>query len=153
MYAHLHRLLGSVITSFAAMLYLRHNTLLERPLENQDIKPRVLGHWGTDPGLVLCYAHCSLLIKKTNINALFITGPGHGAPGILACLWLEGSLARFYPEYSLDKKGVHKLCAGFSQPSGFPRSTLFHKSFVIHVLIPSTSHVNAETPGSIHEGK
>lgn len=121
MYAHQTFLLFLILTFFVAMLYLKDNNMLDRPLEKQDIKPRVLGHWGTDPGLILCYAHCSLLIKKNDINALFVTGPGHGAPGILACLWLEGSLARFYPQYSRDKKGLYKLCAGFSQPSGFPR--------------------------------
>ncbi|KAF8514034.1 D-xylulose 5-phosphate/D-fructose 6-phosphate phosphoketolase [Gautieria morchelliformis] len=118
----------------AAMLFLRSDTLLERKLTKQDIKPRILGHWGTDPGLILCYAHSNLLVKKHDLNALFVTGPGHGAPAILASLWLESSLSRFMPRYSLDKGGLHNLISGFSTPGGFP------------------SHVNAETPGSIHEG-
>ncbi|KAF8502562.1 D-xylulose 5-phosphate/D-fructose 6-phosphate phosphoketolase [Hysterangium stoloniferum] len=117
-----------------SMLYLRENTLLERKLKKEDVKNRVLGHWGTNPGLILCYAHCTLLTKKNDLDTLFVVGPGHGAPGILACLWLEGSLARFYPQYSMDRKGLHNLCASFCLPTGFP------------------SHVNAETPGSIHEG-
>ncbi|KIJ44413.1 hypothetical protein M422DRAFT_228537 [Sphaerobolus stellatus SS14] len=128
----LYRRTGDFLS--ASMLFLRSNTLLERELTKEDVKPRILGHWGTDPGLVLVYAHCTLLIKKNNLNALFVTGPGHGAPGVLSCLWLEGSLVRFIPKYSIDKQGAHNLCAGFSHPSGFP------------------SHVNAETPGSIHEG-
>ena len=103
------------------MLFLRDNTLLERKLAKKDVKPRILGHWGTDPGLVLCYAHSSLLVKKHDLNALFVTGPGHGAPAILSSLWLESSLTHFKRQYSLDKGGLHNLIAGFSTPSGFPR--------------------------------
>jgi xylulose-5-phosphate/fructose-6-phosphate phosphoketolase len=82
----------------------------------------------------LVYAHCNRLIKKHNLNMFYVVGPGHGAPAILAALWLEGSLAHFYPDYSVDKKGLTKLISGFSTPGGFP------------------SHINAEVPGSIHEG-
>ncbi|KAF8575549.1 D-xylulose 5-phosphate/D-fructose 6-phosphate phosphoketolase [Ramaria rubella] len=125
---------GKCSRDYTPMLFLKHNTLLEHRLRKTDIKPRILGHWGTNPGLILCWAHCNLLIQEHDINMFFVTGPGHGAPGILSCLWLEGSLARFMPEYSLDRDGLHKLITGFSRRSGFP------------------SHVNAETPGSIHEG-
>lgn len=118
----------------AAMIFLKENVLLERPITPDDIKPRLLGHWGTCPGLVLVYAHMNRIIRNTNIDALYVVGPGHGAPGILSCLWLEESLATFWPRNTRDKKGLHNLISGFSAPGGFP------------------SHINAETPGSIHEG-
>jgi len=118
----------------AAMIFLRSNVLLERELTQDDIKPRLLGHWGTCPGLTIVYSHLNLLIKKENLDMIFVVGPGHGAPAILASLWIEGSLARFYPQYSLDGQGLNRLISGFSTPGGFP------------------SHINAEAPGSIHEG-
>jgi xylulose-5-phosphate/fructose-6-phosphate phosphoketolase len=131
----------------AAMIFLKTNTLIERKVEHSDIKPRLLGHWGTcipsisrlanhllGPGLTLVYAHANLLIKRHKINMFYVVGPGHGAPAILASLWLEGSLERFYPDYTRDAKGLAKLISGFSTPGGFP------------------SHINAESPGSIHEG-
>ena len=103
------------------MLFIRSNTLLKRNLTKEDVKPRILGHWGTDPGLVLCYAHTNLLVKNNDLNAIFVTGPGHGAPAILSCLWIESSLSHFMPEYPLDKHGLHKLISRFSTPGGFPR--------------------------------
>ncbi|KAI0783687.1 XFP N-terminal domain-containing protein [Abortiporus biennis] len=118
----------------AAMIFLKSNTLIERPVVHDDIKPRLLGHWGTCPGLVIVYAHLNRLIRKTGQSALYIVGPGHGAPAILSCLWLENSLATFWPKYTRDRAGLHNLITGFSFPGGFP------------------SHINAETPGSIHEG-
>lgn len=118
----------------AAMIFLKENTLLEREIRAEDIKPRLLGHWGTCPGLVLVYAHANRLIRKTKQDMLYIVGPGHGAPAILASLWLEGSLGTFWPDYSRNKQGLAKLISGFSAPGGFP------------------SHINAQTPGSIHEG-
>ncbi|KAI9061053.1 phosphoketolase [Trametes sanguinea] len=118
----------------AAMIFLKDNALVERDITADDIKPRLLGHWGTCPGLVLVYAHINRLVRKTGVDALYVVGPGHGAPAILSCLWLEGSLANFYPKYSRDKEGLTALVKSFSSPGGFP------------------SHVNAETPGSIHEG-
>lgn len=145
----------------AAMIYLRKNTLLETPLQPEDIKTRLLGelthdnecllylfqspvstidtddlkgHWGTCPGLTLVYAHLNLLIKKHDLNMLYITGPGHGAPAILSCLWVEDSLSPFYPNLTRTKEGFAELVKGFSTPGGFP------------------SHVSAEVPGSIHEG-
>ncbi|KAI0077898.1 phosphoketolase [Panus rudis PR-1116 ss-1] len=117
----------------AAMIFLKDNTLVERPIQADDIKPRLLGHWGTCPGLVLVYAHLNALIRRTGIDSLYVVGPGHGAPAILSCLWLEGSLGTFWPAYTRDKAGLTKLIKGFSVPGGFP-------------------HINAETPGSIHEG-
>ncbi|KAF8474819.1 phosphoketolase [Kalaharituber pfeilii] len=118
----------------ASMIFLCDNILLKQPLKHEHVKSRLLGHWGTCPGLNLVYAHLNLLIQKYNMDMIFVVGPGHGAPAILASLWIEGSLEHFYPEYSLDNAGLSKLIAGFSTPSGFP------------------SHINAEVPGSIHEG-
>ncbi|KAI0925731.1 hypothetical protein AcW1_008089 [Taiwanofungus camphoratus] len=118
----------------AAMIFLKDNVLFERAITADDIKPRLLGHWGTCPGLSLVYAHANRLVRRTGADVLYVVGPGHGAPAILACLWLENSLAAFWPAYTRDRKGLAKLVAGFSAPGGFP------------------SHINAETPGAIHEG-
>jgi xylulose-5-phosphate/fructose-6-phosphate phosphoketolase len=118
----------------AAMIFLQSNALLKRNLTLEDVKPRLLGHWGTCPGLTLVYSHLNLLIKNHNVDMLYIVGPGHGAPSLLANLWIEGSLAKFYPEYSRDKKGLSDLITRFSTTGGLP------------------SHINAETPGAIHEG-
>lgn len=117
-----------------AMIFLRSNIFLSRDLTAEDIKPRLLGHWGTCPGLTLVYAHLNRIVKNTDCDMIFVVGPGHGAPGILSSLWLEGSLERFYPQYTRDKKGLEALVSGFSTPGGFP------------------SHINAEVPGAIHEG-
>ncbi|KAH6898197.1 XFP N-terminal domain-containing protein, partial [Thelonectria olida] len=118
-----------------AMIFLKDNVLLSRDLKFGDVKPRLLGHWGTCPGLILVWSHLNLLIKNHDLDLIFVIGPGHGAPAALASLWLEGSLQRFYPDkYALDKQGLHNLVTGFSVPGGFP------------------SHINSETPGSIHEG-
>lgn len=118
----------------AAMIFLQDNTLVKRDLKFEDIKPRLLGHWGTCPGLTLVYSHLNLLIRKHDLDMIYVVGPGHGAPSILANLWLEDSLARFYPACSRDAKGLATLISGFSTTGGFP------------------SHINAETPGAIHEG-
>nr|KAK5450141.1 hypothetical protein LTR18_000156 [Exophiala xenobiotica] len=117
-----------------AMIFLQDNVLLERDLKFEDIKPRLLGHWGTCPAITLVYSHLNLLIQRHDLDMIYVVGPGHGAPSILANLWIEGSLARFYPECSQDAKGLHTLVSGFSTTGGFP------------------SHINAETPGAIHEG-
>ena len=103
------------------MIFLGDNVLLEKDLKAEDIKPRLLGHWGPCPGLNLIYAHLNLLITKYNMDMIFVVGPGHGAPAILASLWIEGSLGHFYPEYGVDKAGLTKLITGFSTPTGFPR--------------------------------
>ncbi|HEY5300919.1 MAG TPA: phosphoketolase, partial [Acetobacteraceae bacterium] len=118
----------------AAQLYLRENVRLREPLEPGQIKPRLLGHWGTQPGLNLIYAHVSRLIRDTGQKALLMVGPGHGAPAILGCLWLEGTLGAVYPEFARDSAGMARLIRSFSWPGGFP------------------SHLTALTPGAIHEG-
>ncbi|BFZ56827.1 hypothetical protein PYCC9005_003875 [Savitreella phatthalungensis] len=118
----------------ASMIFLKENSLLERELRHSDIKPRLLGHWGTCPGLTLVYAHLNLLIRRHDLDCLYVVGPGHGAPAILASLWLEGSLGHYDEAYSRTRKGLDRLVYGFSTPTGFP------------------SHVTALTPGSIHEG-
>lgn len=103
------------------MIFLKENTLLERDICADDVKSRLLGHWGTCPGLSLVYAHANRLIRKTKQDMLYIVGPGHGAPAILACLWLEKSLGTFWPDYARNKKGLANLISGFSVPGGFPR--------------------------------
>jgi xylulose-5-phosphate/fructose-6-phosphate phosphoketolase len=103
------------------MIYLRSNTLLTEPLDKSHIKPRLLGHWGTCPGLILVYAHVNRIIRTQDLDALLVVGPGHGAPAILSCLWLEDSISPFYPKYTRDKKGLANLISGFSTPGGFPR--------------------------------
>ena len=118
----------------AAMIFLQDNAYIKRDIKSEDIKPRLLGHWGTCPGLTLVYSHLNILIQKHDLDMLYVVGPGHGAPSILANLWLERSLAKFYPECGRDTKGLTNLITGFSVTGGFP------------------SHINAETPGSIHEG-
>jgi xylulose-5-phosphate/fructose-6-phosphate phosphoketolase len=117
------------------MIFLRENPLLEKELVFDDVKNRLLGHWGTCPGLILVYAHLNRLIQKHKTEMLFVVGPGHGAPAILACNWLEGSLEKYYPDkYPRNKEGLSNLITTFSLPTGFP------------------SHINAGTPGAIHEG-
>ena len=117
-----------------AMIFLQDGVLENRDLKFDDIKPRLLGHWGTCPGLTLVYSHLNVLIEKHDLDMLYVVGPGHGAPAILANLWLEGSLEKFYPSCTRDAKGLRTLVNGFSTTGGFP------------------SHINAETPGAIHEG-
>jgi xylulose-5-phosphate/fructose-6-phosphate phosphoketolase len=121
------------------MIFLQENIYLKRPLIFDDIKPRllgehcvnyfiniliymVLGHWGTCPGLILIYSHLNYLINQLNLDMLLVVGPGHGAPGILASLWLEGSLQKFYPQYSRDSNGLKQLISTFSTTTGLPRS-------------------------------
>lgn len=119
----------------AAQLYLKDNFLLEEDLKVEHIKKRILGHWGTVPGLNLIYGSLNYLVSKNNCEVLFITGPGHGAPSILSNLFAEETLASFYPEYKLNKKGMAKIIKDFSWPySKFP------------------SHVTPSVPGSILEG-
>jgi len=115
-------------------IYLLDNPLLRQPLKKEHIKPRLLGHWGTTPGLNFIYAHCNRIIKHHDLNMIYIAGPGHGGPGLVANVWLEGSYSEFYSNISTDADGVKKLFKQFSFPGGIG------------------SHVTAETPGSIHEG-
>jgi xylulose-5-phosphate/fructose-6-phosphate phosphoketolase len=118
----------------AAQIYLRENALLEAPLRPEHIKPRLLGHWGTVPGINFLYAHLNRLIRAQYADVLLVTGPGHGAPANLANLFLEGSLGEFYPALRRDRGGLERLVRGFSWPGGFP------------------SHLTPGTPGTIPEG-
>jgi xylulose-5-phosphate/fructose-6-phosphate phosphoketolase len=115
-------------------IYLYDNPLLKKPLELAHIKPRLLGHWGTTPGLNFVYAHLNRVIKKHDLNVINITGPGHGGPGLVANAYLEGTYSEVYPDIAQDEEGMRRLFKQFSFPGGIP------------------SHVAPETPGSIHEG-
>lgn len=147
------------------MIFLQDNVYLKRELSHDDVKPRLLGkypavqegamltsqgHWGSCPGLVLVYSHLNYMIKKYNLDMLYVVGPGHGAPAILSCLWLEGSLERFYPHYARDTEGLNRLVTNFSTPSGLPR--LVFLGLYADEFAESISHINSETPGAIHEG-
>ncbi|MDB6067039.1 MAG: putative phosphoketolase [Pedosphaera sp.] len=115
-------------------IYLMENPLLKRPLKRSDIKPRLLGHWGTTPGLNFIYVHLNRLIKERDLDMIYVAGPGHGGPGLVANTYLEGTYSEVYPNISQDEEGMQKLFKQFSFPGGIP------------------SHVAPETPGSIHEG-
>lgn len=115
-------------------IYLLDNPLLKKPLKKEHIKPRLLGHWGTTPGLNFIYVHLNRLIKKYDLNVIYIAGPGHGGPGLVANTYLEGTYSEYYPNITQDEAGMKKLFKQFSFPGGIP------------------SHVAPETPGSIHEG-
>ena len=115
-------------------IYLYANPLLTEPLRLEHIKPRLLGHWGTTPGLNLIYVHCNRLIKKYDLNMIYICGPGHGGPGMVANTYLEGTYSELYPNITEDAEGMRRLFKQFSFPGGIP------------------SHAAPETPGSIHEG-
>src|SRR5260221_14644191 len=115
-------------------IYLFANPLLREPLKLAHIKPRLLGHWGTTPGLNFIYLHLNRLIKERDLDMIYVAGPGHGGPGIVANTYLEGTYSEFYPNVSEDEDGIRKLFKQFSFPGGIP------------------SHVAPEVPGSIHEG-
>ncbi len=115
-------------------LYLLDNPLLRQPLELHHIKPRLLGHWGTTPGLNFIYVHLNRLIKTQDLDVIYVAGPGHGGPGLVANTYLEGSYSEFYPDIPQNEEGLKRLFRQFSFPGGIP------------------SHVAPETPGSIHEG-
>jgi xylulose-5-phosphate/fructose-6-phosphate phosphoketolase len=115
-------------------IYLLDNPLLRKPLTRAHIKPRLLGHWGTTPGLNFIYAHLNRMINKHDLNMIYVIGPGHGGPGLVAHAYLEGTYSEVYPNISEDEDGMKKLFKQFSFPGGIP------------------SHVAPETPGSIHEG-
>ena len=116
------------------MIYLQANPLLREPLKPEHIKSRLLGHWGSSPGLAFIYTHLSRLIKRDDLEMIFLAGPGHGAPGVLAPIYLEGTYSEIYPEKSEDEKGLREFFKQFSFPGGIG------------------SHCTPETPGSIHEG-
>jgi xylulose-5-phosphate/fructose-6-phosphate phosphoketolase len=115
-------------------IYLRENPLLQEPLRPEHIKPRLLGHWGTSPGLSFIYVHLNRLITQHDANAVYLTGPGHGGPALVANVYLEGTYSEIYSQISQDADGIRRLFRQFSTPGGIP------------------SHVSVTTPGSIHEG-
>src|ERR1700758_4393627 len=115
-------------------IYLLDNALLKEPLTIEDIKPRLLGHWGTTPGLNFIYVHLNRIIKAYDLDMIYICGPGHGGPGVVANTWLEGTYSEVYPRVSRDGRGMQRLFKQFSFPGGIP------------------SHAAPEPPGSIHEG-
>src|SRR6185437_2368513 len=116
------------------MTYLKTNPLLKEPLKPEHIKDRLLGHWGASPGLAFCYIHLSRLIRLQNLDAIFMAGPGHGAPGVIGPCYIEGSYSEVYPDCSEDEEGLREFFKQFSFPGGIG------------------SHCTPETPGSIHEG-
>src|SRR6201988_1824192 len=115
-------------------IYLLDNPLLREPLRPEHIKPRLLGHWGTTPGLNFIYAHLNRVIRARDLDMIYVCGPGHGGPGMVANTYLEGSYSEIYPDISRDLEGLRRLFRQFSFPGGIP------------------SHAAPETPGSIHEG-
>src|SRR3978361_138470 len=115
-------------------IYLLANPLLRTPLSRDDVKPRLLGHWGTTPGLNFIYAHLNRAIKARSQSTIYVTGPGHGGPGLVANAYLDGTYSEVYPDITKDAEGLRRLFRQFSFPGGIP------------------SHVAPETPGSIHEG-
>src|SRR5690242_16629156 len=115
-------------------IYLQTNPLLREPLRPEHIKPRLLGHWGTSPGLSFIYVHLNRLILDNDLDVIYLAGPGHGGPAIVANVYLEGTYSQIYPEITQDATGMRRLFRQFSTPGGIP------------------SHVSVQTPGSIHEG-
>src|ERR1700724_343324 len=115
-------------------IYLYDNPLLREPLKLEHVKPRLLGHWGTTPGLNFIYVHFNRIINKHGLNCIYIAGPGHGGPGVVANTYLEGTYSEVYPHIPQNEAGMKRLFKQFSFPGGIP------------------SHVAPETPGSIHEG-
>ena len=118
----------------AGMLYLKENPLLKEPLEIEQIKTRLLGHWGSDPGQTLVWTHLNRLIRDQDLNMIYISGPGHGAPSMLSQAWLEGTYGEVYPEKGQGEDGMQAFFKQFSFPGGIG------------------SHCTPETPGSMHEG-
>ncbi|MDA3625327.1 phosphoketolase family protein [Saccharopolyspora sp. WRP15-2] len=118
----------------AGQIYLMDNPLLREPLRPEHVKPRLLGHWGTTPGLNFVYAHLNRAIRQRDLDMMYVIGPGHGGPGLVAAAWLEGTYSAVYPDVAQDHDGLRRLVTQFSFPGGIP------------------SHVAPETPGSIHEG-
>src|SRR5205809_7322709 len=115
-------------------IYLQTNPLLREPLRPEHTKPRLLGHWGTSPGLSFIYVHLNRIINQHNLDMIYLAGPGHGGPAIVANVYLEGHYSQIYPEVTQDTAGMRRLFRQFSTPGGIP------------------SHVSVTTPGSIHEG-
>src|SRR5512134_3276820 len=135
--AELHRLDGLWRASnylSVGQIYLLDNPLLRKPLAREHVKPRLLGHWGTTPGLNFLYVHLNRVIARDDLDVIYVIGPGHGGPAIVAHAWLEGTYSEVYPNISRDEAGMKRLFTQFSFPGGIP------------------SHVAPETPGSIHDG-
>ncbi len=130
----LHRYWQAANYLTIGQIYLQDNPLLKEPLRPEHIKPRLLGHWGTSPGLSFIYAHLNRLIQEHDVNMIYLAGPGHGGPALLANVYLEGTYSQIYPQITADAEGMRKLFRQFSTPGGVP------------------SHVSVPTPGSIHEG-
>jgi len=131
---HMHAYWRAANYLTVGQIYLKDNPLLERPLTADDIKPRLLGHWRTTTGLNFIYTHLNRLIVKNDLNMMYVIGPGHGGPGLVAHTYLEGSYTEIYPAVEQNRYGLHRLFQQFSWPYGIP------------------SHVAPEVPGSIHEG-
>src|SRR5579872_7330139 len=131
---NIHRYWQAANYLTVGQIYLQENALLREPLRPEHIKPRLLGHWGTSPGLNLVYAQLNRLIRATGTDILFVAGPGHGGPAVVANVYLEGTYSELYPKASMDEAGLLHLVRQFSTPGGIP------------------SHVSVPTPGSIHEG-
>jgi xylulose-5-phosphate/fructose-6-phosphate phosphoketolase len=131
---HLHAWWRAANYLTVGQIYLMDNPLLREPLAPEHIKPRLLGHWGTSPGLNMIYAHANRQIRRRDLDAIYVIGPGHGGPAIVANTWLEGTYSELYPSVSRDEPGMQRLFRQFSFPGGIP------------------SHVAPEVPGSIHEG-
>lgn len=133
-YANIHRYWQACNYLAAGMIYLRDNPLLREPLKPEHIKQRLIGHWGSSPGLSFAYVHLNRVIHKYDLDCIFMAGPGHGAPGVLAPVYLENTYTEFYPDITQDAAGMQKFFKQFSYPGGIG------------------SHCTPETPGSIHEG-
>ena len=133
-WGQLHRYWQAANYLTVGQIYLRDNPLLREPLRPEHIKPRLLGHWGTSPGLSFIYAHVNRLITEHDVDAIYLAGPGHGGPAIVANVYLEGTYSEIYPKVTRDTDGLCRLFRQFSTPGGIP------------------SHVSVPTPGSIHEG-
>jgi xylulose-5-phosphate/fructose-6-phosphate phosphoketolase len=131
---HIHAYWRAANYLSVAQIYLRDNPLVREPLTLEHVKPRLLGHWGTTPGLNFVYAHMNRVIRERDLDAIFIAGPGHGGPGVVANAYLEGTYSELYPDVGRDLLGLKRLVTQFSYPGGIP------------------SHAAPETPGSIHEG-
>ncbi len=130
----MHRYWNAANYLTVGQIYLQDNPLLKEPLRPEHIKPRLLGHWGTSPGLSFIYVHLNRLIQDHDVDMIYLAGPGHGGPAIIANVYLEGTYTEIYPEVTQDAEGIRRLFRQFSTPGGVP------------------SHVSVPTPGSIHEG-